>query len=128
MTLTRRTVLGGIATTAVLAATGWDPACAQPLRRTANGWPILTHPPASSVEGADLSIALAPGPASTVLMHCLRRFLYEVDHAVPQRELVGHLRAAPGPADFETNHLSGTAVAIRPQWYPAGVTGGFSRP
>lgn len=121
MTLTRRAVLGGIATTAAMAAGRWEPAQARPPRHSANGWPLIARPPASRVEGADLSITLAPGPAAAVLLHFLRRFLYEVDHAVPQSELVSHLPRPAGPARYETNHLSGTAIAIRPTWYPSGV-------
>lgn len=127
MTLTRRAVLGGIATTAAMAAGRWEPAQARPPRHSANGWPLIARPPASRVEGADLSITLAPGPAAAVLLHFLRRFLYEVDHAVPQSELVSHLPRPAGPARYETNHLSGTAIAIRPTWYPSGVAGGFDR-
>jgi hypothetical protein len=126
--LTRRHILGGIASTAVIALTGIEPATALTRNRSANGWPIITHAPALRVEGTDLSVALAPGPATTILVHCLRRYLYEIDHTVQQHELLGHLRTSPGPAPYESNHLSGTAITVRPGWYPTGTSGGFSRP
>jgi hypothetical protein len=128
VTLTRRHVLGGIVGTTVLALAGVEPVAANSRRRSANGWPIITHAPALRVEGADLTVALAHGPAAIVLLHCLRRYLYEIDNAVPQRELIGHLDTAPGLTPHESNHLSGTAIAIRPGWYPTGTSGGFSRP
>jgi hypothetical protein len=128
VTLTRRHILGGIAGTAVLALTGIEPASATSRGQSANGWPIITQAPALRVEGADLIVTLASGPAAIILLHCLRRYLYEVDHALPQRELLGHLRTPPGPTPYESNHLSGTAIAVRPGWYPTGTSGGFTRP
>jgi hypothetical protein len=62
------------------------------------------------VEGTGMTVRLLAGPAATVLVYAARRFHYEID-TLRAGDLVGD------PA--------GTAVDIRPGWYPAGVTGGF---
>ena len=63
-----------------------------------------------AVEGTGLSVRLLAGPAATVLVYVARRFHYEID-TLGAGDLVGD------PA--------GTAIDIRPGFYPAGVTGGF---
>ena len=62
------------------------------------------------VEGTGLTVRLLAGPAATVLVHVARRFHYEIDTLHE-----GDLAADP----------AGTAIDIRPGFYPAGVTGGF---
>jgi hypothetical protein len=62
------------------------------------------------VQGSDLSLDLLPGPGAEVLVHVVRRFHYEIDT----------LRRGEVVAD-----RSGTALDIRPGFYPAGVAGGF---
>jgi hypothetical protein len=63
-----------------------------------------------AVEGTGLSVRLLAGPAATVLVHVARRFHYEID-TLGAGDLVGD--------------SSGTAIDIRPGFYPVGVTGGF---
>ena len=62
------------------------------------------------VEGTGLTVRLLAGPAAAVLVYAARRFNYEIDtlHA-------GDLVGAPG----------GTAIDIRPGWYPPGAKGGL---
>jgi hypothetical protein len=62
------------------------------------------------VEGTGLTVWLHPGAAASVLVYVARRFNYEVDTL-----LTGDLAGDPG----------GTAIEIRPGFYPVGVTGGF---
>ncbi|GGJ97042.1 hypothetical protein GCM10010123_28770 [Pilimelia anulata] len=75
------------------------------------------------VEGCDAEVALRAGDAATVLLHCVRRFAYGIDDSLATADLVGHLPDARGP--HAADHRSGTAVAVRPAWYPAGAAGGF---
>lgn len=94
---------------------------------SANGWPmekgadiggaIWTRP----VPGSDLQVAVRMGDVEAVLVYVVRRYHYEVDTLRPG-EVVGFRSGAPrtGPA---SNYGSGTAVAIRPGWYPPGTTG-----
>jgi hypothetical protein len=62
------------------------------------------------IEGSNLTMLALPGAASVLLTHLVRRYLYEIDHTVTQHELVSG---------------NGTAIAIRPAWYPTGVSGGY---
>jgi hypothetical protein len=116
----RRTVLGwgigaaGAAGAATLAggspAFAGSPAVATSSTLTAgplSGGPRLRE---IAVQGTDLRLALLAGPAATVLVQVVRRFHYEIDG----------LGAGDVVAD-----ASGTAVDIRPGWYPPGVSGGF---
>ncbi|MEV0004576.1 hypothetical protein AB0H28_20160 [Micromonospora sp. NPDC050980] len=74
------------------------------------------------IEGSDARVTLATGAAATVLLHVVRRFHYEVD-ALGRGDLSGHRTNRAVAAHFESNYLSGTAVAIRPSLYPAGSAG-----
>jgi hypothetical protein len=66
----------------------------------------------SRIEGSNLTMLALPGPVTVLLTHLVRRYLYEIDHTV-------------APHEFRTGYRSGTALAIRPVWYPVGVAGGY---
>ncbi|UGY92608.1 hypothetical protein [Streptomyces gobiensis] len=54
-----------------------------------------------------------------------QRFLYEIDANVEQNEITGHTADRAIAAPYESNYLSGTAIAIRPLHYPIGAKDGF---
>ncbi len=93
---------------------------------TLNGWPVVsrteTHP--HRIEGSGLDVELLPGDAAVVLLHVARRFHYEVD-VLRSGEVTGHLADRSVAQPYESNHLSGTALALRPGAYPVGVGGGL---
>ncbi|MFJ7154399.1 hypothetical protein ACIQUQ_05620 [Streptomyces sp. NPDC101118] len=101
---------------------------------SANGWPVedaaddggavWTVP----VPGSPLSVALRIGDVSAVLVHVVRRYHYEIDTLAAGeltgfRRLSGTLRGHT--TDHSTDHASGTAVAVRPGWFPPGARGGL---
>ncbi|MFI1971427.1 hypothetical protein [Streptomyces cinnamoneus] len=106
-------------------------------RPSANGWEmqkaaddggdIVTR----HVAGTGLNVSVRMGDPETVLVHVIRRFHYEIDtlglHDEPNL-LEGWV--APSAARDsrlpESNQASGTAVVIRPNFYPPGVRGGFT--
>ncbi|WP_331748071.1 hypothetical protein OG520_40905 (plasmid) [Streptomyces sp. NBC_00984] len=91
-------------------------------RKSANGWAILTEATKYQVQGAPkLTVRLAKGPAATVLLYVVRRYAYEIDMLRPE-ELTGHTTDREVGAAFESNYLSGTAVAIQPMLFPLGGT------
>ncbi|MBD0745353.1 hypothetical protein [Streptomyces sp. CBMA152] len=116
---------GGMATTAV-AATPVAPRNAQWGKSTsANGWPVLAHAPAHRVEGTGgVHFDAVDGDVATVLTHVVRRFHYEID-TLGAGEVGGHTTSRTVAAAYESNYLSGTAIAIRPLLYPARAQGGF---
>ncbi|MEW1614597.1 MULTISPECIES: hypothetical protein [unclassified Streptomyces] len=143
-TTSRRRLLGaGAATAAGLAlATSGSPAQAsarpKPLpsakqvklpedrewigRKSANGWDILTETTQYQVQGVPkLNVRLTKGAAATILLYVVRRYAYEIDMLRPE-ELAGHTTDRAVGADFESNYLSGTAVAIQSMLYPLGGT------
>lgn len=97
-------------------------------RRSANGWEVEKAADAggavwtTAFAGSAASAALHVGDVSAVLGHVVRRWNYEID-TLAAGEVAGW-RASPsgGP---EGNHASGTAVDIRPGWYPPGAAGGL---
>ncbi|MEU6314798.1 hypothetical protein [Streptomyces sp. NPDC047014] len=95
-----------------------------------NGWPTETAADASGtiwtrqVPGSPVSVALRLGEPATVLIHVIRRYHYEID-ALADGEVTGFLPPGPALRGHALNHASGTALAIRPTWYPEGVTGGL---
>ncbi|MET8748607.1 hypothetical protein ABZW32_00775 [Streptomyces sp. NPDC004667] len=91
---------------------------------TANGWPVVTSVPTRLIEGSPASVAVLDGDVATILLHVARRFHYEVD-SLRQGEVTGHSGDRKVAQPYESNHLSGTAVAIRPQAYPTGAQGGL---
>ncbi|TYK50753.1 M15 family metallopeptidase [Actinomadura decatromicini] len=100
-------------------------------RRSANGWSMEKRVDAGGsiwtkkVPGSDVSVALRIGDAAIVLTHVIRRFHYEID-TLENGDVVGfkppRLLFEHG---WESNHSSGTAIDIRPGWYPDGAKGGF---
>jgi hypothetical protein len=114
MVVRRRTVLAWSAGTAGVLAFGasgvafaGENGVAPAVGRAAVNVPAVRPVP---VEGTGLTVRLLAGPAATVLVYAARRFHYEID-TLRAGELVGT------PA--------GTAIDIRPGWYPPGVTGAF---
>jgi D-alanyl-D-alanine carboxypeptidase len=94
-----------------------------------NGWPINTGVDigggvwARPVPGAGFDVDVSIGDVEVILVHVARRFHYEVDTLGPG-EVIGFKRAK-GLARQELNHASGTAIDIRPRFYPIGASGGF---
>ncbi|TFV63694.1 hypothetical protein E4P41_03885 [Geodermatophilus sp. DF01-2] len=92
---------------------------------SANGWPILNAASQQTIEGANaVSVAIAEGDAAIILCHVVRRFHYDID-ALRQGDVLGHSTERLVAQEYESNYLSGTAIAIRPGSYPAGVAGGL---
>lgn len=123
-TLGRRQFLSVAGGLAAAASVGFAPAAlaAAPTASTsANGWP-LRHKDILQfkIEGSGDVVALRSGEVATVLLHVARRFHYEVAMLRP-----GQISQTGGDAPFESNYLSGTAFAIRPDLYPTGVKGNF---
>jgi hypothetical protein len=101
----------------------------QPGQKSSNGWTINQAADAGGsvwtrpVSGTGFDVQVAMGDVETILVHCVRRFHYEIDSLRPG-DVVGF--KSPGTVKgYETNHASGTAVDIRPGSYPPGVAGGF---
>ncbi|MEU3619338.1 hypothetical protein ABZ725_44655 [Streptomyces sp. NPDC006872] len=69
-------------------------------------------------------MALRIGAAATVLVHVVRRYHYEID-TLAHGEVIGFRPADRTLKGYATNHASGTAVAIRPTWYPDGAKDGL---
>ncbi|WP_031505771.1 M15 family metallopeptidase [Streptomyces megasporus] len=89
---------------------------------TENGWPVLREAESFVIEGSDQRVSLAGGDAAVVLLHVARRFHYEID-SLRDGDVHGWTAAREIAQPYESNHLSGTAVAIRPLAYPAGSKG-----
>ncbi|MER7736363.1 hypothetical protein ABTX80_36380 [Streptomyces erythrochromogenes] len=97
---------------------------------SANGWSIpgarsaITG--ACDIQGTGLTVVLRTGDTATVLAYLAQRFHYDVARLESDRgEIVGHRADRKVRADFESNHLSGTALALYPETYPLGVAGNF---
>lgn len=112
----RRTVLGwgvGAAGVAAFVGPGAASAAGAPAAlEPAVGRAVVSVPAVRPVpvEGTGLTVRLLAGPAAAVLVYVARRFHYEVD-TLHAGDLVGD--------------AAGTAIDIRPGWYPPGVTGGL---
>ncbi|WP_043637183.1 hypothetical protein [Nonomuraea candida] len=99
---------------------------------SANGWPIIrledhAWAPYWRVGGSDIMVNLRLGEPATILLYVLGRFHYEIDELkAAESQVIGYRPlgsiSASSPA---SNHASGTAVTIRPDWYPAGSRGNF---
>ncbi|MEV7186129.1 M15 family metallopeptidase [Kitasatospora sp. NPDC093102] len=97
---------------------------------SANGWEmenvvddhgsVWTQP----IAGSGVTVALRTGDVATVLTHVIRRFNYEIAMLGPD-EVIGYREPGSFPTRHESNHASGTAVDIRPDWYPLGATDGY---
>lgn len=91
---------------------------------SANGWPVLNTAPTFRIEGSSESANLADGDPATVLLYVARRFNYEVDSLRPG-DVTAHNSNRSIAQPYESNYLSGTAIAIRPLLYPVGAGGMF---
>ncbi|PRY41404.1 M15 family metallopeptidase [Umezawaea tangerina] len=119
----RRRFLGVAGGLAAAVSIGFAPAAAATAQGSvsANGWP-LRHKDIVRlrVEGSGATAALRSGDVATVLLHVARRLHYEIAPLLPDQ-----VTQTGGGAPFESNYLSGTAFAIRPDLYPTGVKGNF---
>jgi hypothetical protein len=124
--ITRRTFLGAAAGAGAL---GLVPACAARAadsdteRMSANGWRIDPKAIATyRIEGSRVTVALRKGEAAAVLLHIARRWHYEVAPLDTGEGggVSGHAADGTVGADFESNYLSGTALALHPAAYPLG--------
>lgn len=122
--ISRRALLGAAAGAGALALAPTAAARATPAAGvSANGWridpaAILTH----RIEGSRASVALRPGAAAAVLLHVARRWHYEIA-ALDTGEgggVTGYSERHTAGAGFESNYLSGTAIALHPTAYPLG--------
>ncbi|MFE0800420.1 hypothetical protein [Streptomyces sp. NPDC058812] len=140
-TITRRGLLAaGAATTVAAWITHAGPAAAAPgavsngksaewtRGRSVNGWPITpdavnTH----LVDGFTASVDLRDGPVATVLLHIARRWYYEIAPLDTGQGggISGHTTNRTIAADYELNHLSGTALCLHPAAYPLGGSEGL---
>jgi hypothetical protein len=93
-------------------------------RTSANGWPVVESAITRPVEGANVAAATAEGAPALILNHVARRFNYEIDTLLPD-EIQGWTTNTTISQPYESNYLSGTAIAIRPGAYPMGTKGGF---
>ncbi|WP_328915174.1 MULTISPECIES: M15 family metallopeptidase [unclassified Streptomyces] len=106
-----------------------DAARVQPGARSANGWTVNTASDAGGsvwtrpIPGTGCEVQVAIGDVEIILVHCVRRFHYEIESLRPG-DVVGF--KSPGTVKgHASNHASGTALDIRPGSYPPGVRGGF---
>ncbi|WBB98955.1 hypothetical protein O7543_08610 [Solwaraspora sp. WMMA2080] len=129
--ITRRILLGGAVGTGVLALTPTGAARATGAAEARNGihevsatgWRI---DPATigvhRIEGSTVSVALRHGPTAVVLLHVARRWHYEIG-PVDTGEgggVAGYVADRAEHIAFESNYLSGTAIALHPTAYPLG--------
>ncbi|MEJ1198264.1 MULTISPECIES: hypothetical protein [unclassified Streptomyces] len=135
--LTRRRFVGvtaGAAGTAALgsllhagqaaAAEGTGAAGSWTKDRTGNGWPVLAEAESFGIEGSDQKVRLAGGDAAVVLLHVARRFHYEIG-TLRDGDVHGWVDERGVSAEYESNYLSGTAIAVRPLSYPLGAKDGL---
>ncbi|MFC9678472.1 hypothetical protein [Streptomyces sp. NPDC056948] len=126
--LTRRHTLGLAAglTAGALLVPAAGAAVAAPAERawkgttSQNGWPVVDQAVTHRVEGTNVDVPLVEGDVATVLLYVARRYAYEIDMLRPE-EVRGHTADRHIGAPFESNHLSGTAIAVRPLFYPLGA-------
>nr|MDT0659501.1 hypothetical protein [Micromonospora sp. DSM 115978] len=119
--VTRRTLLGAAAGTGAFVLVPPSPARAAEV--SANGWRIDPGAIATyRVEGSAASVALRDGAAAVVLLHVARRWHYEIAPLDTGEGggIAGHTARRVVRASFESNYLSGTAVALHPTAYPVG--------
>nr|WSZ96935.1 twin-arginine translocation signal domain-containing protein [Streptomyces sp. NBC_00857] len=90
--------------------------------KSKNGWPILDEATTFSIEGSGQKVSLIEGDAATILLHVARRFHYEVD-SLRTGDVRGWTSDRKVTEAYESNYLSGSAIAIRPVWYPVGAKG-----
>lgn len=90
---------------------------------SANGWPVLAQAGWHAIEGSGQQVRLADD-AAVILTHVARRFHYEIDQ-LRTGDVHGHVATLQITERYESNYLSGSALAIRPLAYPVGVAGGL---
>jgi len=97
--------------------------------RSQNRWPVIDRASAGAfrVEGSDATATLLtsagePSDAAATLLHVARRFHYDVA-PLADGDVHGYHTDRAIAAGFESNRLSGTAIALRPQAYPVGSAG-----
>lgn len=122
MTIDRRTLLLGAGATAALVAL---PCPAQAAAADAaantktwsadhsdNGWPIDVEAiEPFRIEGSPATVRLHPA-AAAILLHVARRWHYEVSPLRGAKDVLGHRTDRAVAAVFESNYLSGTAIAL----------------
>ncbi|WP_260635204.1 hypothetical protein [Streptomyces angustmyceticus] len=87
-----------------------------------NRWPVLDEATSFSIEGSGQEVSLAEGDAATILLNVARRFHYEID-SLRVGDVHGWIRDHTATETYESNYLSGSALAIRPVDYPVGAKG-----
>ncbi|MCQ8831584.1 hypothetical protein [Streptomyces malaysiensis] len=93
--------------------------------RSANGWPVTSEVHEHQVEGTEqVTVPLLAGDVATALLFVARRFNYEIA-TLDAGEVTGHSMDRAVSARYESNYLSGTAIAIRPVLYPVGSKDGL---
>ncbi|MGW3644704.1 hypothetical protein [Streptomyces sp. NPDC000878] len=115
-------VLAVVSGTSITSASAIEPSTGQwPGEVSANGWRIdPVSVTVHHIQGSAASLGLRRGDAGAVLLHVARRWHYEIA-ALDTGEgggVSGHTTRRTVGADFESNHLSGTAVALHPTAYP----------
>lgn len=133
--ITRRSLLGATAGAGVLAlapstaAYAADKGTGRWTRATsANGWRIDPTAIATyRVAGSGASVALRRGRAAAVLLHIARRWHYEIAPLDTGEGggITAYTSRRTVRADFESNYLSGTALALHPAAYPLGGSEGL---
>ena len=126
--VTRRALVGGAAIAGAIALLPDEAAYAasDPVNRwdagfSANGWPIAqANATDHRVTGSTATVALRPGITAAVLLHVARRWHYEIAALDSHRgaSITGFTTERTVAARFESNYLSGTALAICPTAYP----------
>lgn len=115
--------VGGAGTAVAAPGNGAEPH-AWTGKKSRNGWPVLAQAPSHRVEGSSQQVRLAGGDAAVILLHVARRFHYEID-SLRAGDVHGWTAHADVTQPYESNYLSGSALAIRPLCYPGGSKGNF---
>jgi hypothetical protein len=125
--VTRRSLLGFAAGAGVVTLVpGTAARAAEPTtwtrRTSANGWRIDPAAVESvRIEGSLASVTVRRGEAAAILLHIARRWHYEIDPVdTGEGGITGYTADRAIGADFESNYLSGTAIAIWPNAFPLG--------
>lgn len=128
--ITRRALLGGAAGTGVLALLPHTPALAAEEHGqtwsgevSTNGWRIdPTTISFHTIQGSEAAVALRQGAVAAVLLHVARRWHYEIAPLDTGEGggITGYTAQRAVKAHFESNYLSGTAIAIHPTAFPVG--------
>ena len=98
--------------------------------RSSNGWFMEAGSDAggtiwtTAVQGIRSKMAVRVGDVETVFNHLVRRYHYEVD-TLNEAEIVVFKDFKGALSEYESNHASGTAIDIRPGWFPLGSSDGF---